>query len=255
MINPNPGGVIYYALDDVDPRVRGSRSVQGEPGVLVPEDAPKRVLVPTADIGQSWRSQPFDDSRWMSGAGGVGYEKNAGFEPYFSINVAGAMYSVNTSCYVRIPFALTAADLQDLSTLALQVRYDDGFISYLNGVEVARDRFVGTPQWNSVANDSHARAEAVTLIDFNVAANAGLLRSGANLLAIHALNASVVSSDFLISVKLVTDKGPPKGDPSISPTAASYASPIPLRTTTRVKARILDRGQWSALAEAVYTVP
>lgn len=254
MTNPNQSGTIYYTRDGVDPRVAGARSVQGEPGTLVPEDAPKRVLVPTSDIGQSWISLPYDDSRWISGTGGVGYEKNTGFEPFFRINVLSQMYNVNTSCYIRIPFSLTAADLQSLSGLTFQVRYDDGFVAYLNGVEVARDLFVGTPQWNSAANDSHARAEAMTLTDFDVADHAGLLRQGANLLAIHALNASPISSDFLLSVKLVTERGEPKGDPSISPTAVPYAGAVPLTATTHVKARVLANGQWSALAEAVYIV-
>jgi hypothetical protein len=165
------------------------------------------------------------------------------------------MYNVNTSCYVRIPFSLVAGDLQNLAGLTLSVRYDDGFIAYINGVEVARDMFVGTPQWNSIANDSHPDEEAVTFTDFNIAAHATLLRQGANLLAVHALNASPTSSDFLISVKLVTGvtaAAPPAGDPSISPTAVRYTSPVPVTATTHVKARVLDRGQWSALAEATY---
>lgn len=254
MTNPNTGGVIYYTLDGADPRVPGTRSQQVDPDALVPEDAAKRVFIPTADIGQSWRNQPYDDSRWISGTGGVGYERGSGFEAFFRINVNSQMYNVNTSCYVRIPFNLTAGDFQNLTTLTLKVRYDDGFIAYLNGVDVARDMFVGTPQWNSIANDSHPDDEAVSFTDFDIAAHAGLLRQGANLLTIHALNASPTSSDFLISVKLVTDKGAPKGDPSISPTAAPYTGPIPLAATTQVKARLLDRGQWSALTDAMFVV-
>ena len=255
MTNPNASGTIYYTLDGIDPRVAGARSSPSDPGALVSEDAAKRVFIPTADIGQTWRAGlPYDDTRWISGAGGVGYETSSGFEPFFGINVRAAMYNVNTSCYVRIPFSLTAADLQNLAGLTLKVRYDDGFIAYLNGAEVARDMFVGTPQWNSAANDSHPDAEAVTLTDFSIAAHAGLLRSGDNLLAIHALNASPMSSDFLISVKLVTGESTPKGDPSISPTAVPYSAPVPLTRTTQVKARVLDRGHWSALHEAVYTV-
>jgi len=254
MTNPNTGGVIYYTLDGADPRVPGVGSQPTEPGVLVAEDAAKRVFIPTSDIGQTWKDQPYNDSQWISGTGGVGYEKGGGFEPYFKINVAGAMYNVNTTCYIRIPFTLTAADLQSLSGLTLKVRYDDGFIAYLNGQEVARALFVGAPQWNSVAGDSHARAEAITLIDFDVADHAGLLRSGGNLLALHALNASAMSSDFLISVKLVTNKSAPKGDPSVSPTAAPYAAPIPMNVATHVKARVQANGQWSALAEAMFVV-
>ncbi|RPJ19938.1 MAG: hypothetical protein EHM35_20135, partial [Planctomycetaceae bacterium] len=252
MANPNAGGVIYYTLDGTDPRVPGTGSAQVDADALVPEDAAKRVFIPTSDIGQSWRNQPFNDSGWISGSGGVGYERSSGFAPFFGINVNSQMYNVNTSCYIRIPFSLTAGDLQNLTTLTLNVRYDDGFIAYLNGVEVARDMFAGTPQWNSASNDSHPDDEAVAFTDFNIAAHVGLLRQGANLLAIHALNASSTSSDFLLSVKLVTDKGAPKGDPSISPTAVPYTGAVPLATTTQVKARIQDGGRWSALAEATW---
>ena len=256
MTNPNAGGVIYFTLDGTDPRVPGTHSVQTEPGTLVPEDAAKRVSVPTSDIGTSWRNQPFDDSGWINGTGGVGYERSSGFTPFFGINVNSQMYNVNTSCYIRVPFTLTAADLQNLTTPTLKVRYDDGVIAYLNGVEVAKDMFVGTPQWNSVANDSHPDEEAVTFTDFNIAAHVSLLRHGANLLAIHALNASPTSSDFLLSVKLVTGAAPapPQGDLSISPTARTYTGTVPLTQDTQVKVRVLDNGQWSALHEAVYTI-
>ncbi len=252
MANPNAGGVIYYTLDGADPRVPGTRSGQVDADALVPEDAAKRVFIPRSDIGQSWRNQPYDDGLWISGSGGVGYERSSGFAPFFGINVNSQMYNVNTSCYVRIPFNLTAGDLQNLTTLTLKVRYDDGFIAYLNGVEVARDMFAGTPQWNSASNDSHPDDEAVNFTDFAVTAHVGLLRQGPNLLAIHALNASPTSSDFLLSVKLVTDRGAPKGDPSISPTAVPYTGAMPLTATTQVKARVQDGGRWSALAEATY---
>lgn len=261
MTNPNSSGTIYYTLDGSDPRVAGASAVQTTPGEFVSEDAAKRVLVPTADIGAAWRNQPFDDSKWISGTGGVGYERGAGFEPYFKINVGAQMYNGNTTCYIRIPFRLTAADLQNLSGLKLRVRYDDGFVAWLNGVEVARDRFTGTPLWNSAAGDSHARDVAVTLVDFDVADHATLLKQGDNLLAIQALNASATSSDLLLSAKLVTSAAPvnpPKGDPTLAATALPYTAPIPLAGANNhspvLKARVRDGDQWTALHESVYTI-
>ena len=38
------------------------------------------------------------------------------------------------------------------SSLTLKMRYDDGFVAYLNGAEVARRNCTGDPQWNSVAS-------------------------------------------------------------------------------------------------------
>ncbi len=255
MVNPNQGGVVYYTLDGADPRVPGSGSQPAEADVLVGESAAKHVLIPAGDIGPAWRAGgPYDDAHWISGAGGVGYERSAGYESLIGIDVSQQMYNVNTSCYVRIPFTLAPDVLEDLTRLTLKVRYDDGFIAYLNGLEVARDRFAGTPRWNSVADNSHSDTEAVSFTAFDVTAHARLLRQGTNLLAIHALNASLASSDFLISVELVAPQDSPAADPSISATAVRYADPFSLMDSTHVKARTLDRGQWSALSEAAYTV-
>lgn len=254
MVNPNARGTIYYTLDGADPRVPGSRPQQAGETVLVAENAAKRVLVPKGDIGNAWRGgEPFDDSGWISGFGGVGFERSTGYEAFFQIDVASLMYGVSSSCYLRIPFTATAESLRDLTTLALRVRYDDGFVAYLNGVEVARDLFTGTPQWNSAAAGSHSDTDAVSLVDFDVSSHVGLLRQGANVLAIHAMNAGSTSSDFLISAKLVAIADGSAADPSLSRSAVRYAAPIPLNGDARVKARVLDNGQWSALNEATYT--
>lgn len=258
LVNPNDRGTIYYTLDGNDPRVPGAATAPpGTPGALVSEAAAKRVLVPTQDIGTTWCNVSYNDTAWTSGAGGVGYDQGTEFAPYFNMDVRAKMFGTSGSCYLRIPFTLTAARLQALPNLILKVRYDDGFIAYLNGVEVARANFIGIPQWNSVASDSHAREAAVNFVEFNLAKYLGQLRAGDNLLAIHALNASTTSSDFLLSVELVTGESTPvpQGNPSVSPSAAAYTGPIPLTQTTHLKARILDSGKWTALHEATYQMP
>ena len=58
--------------------------------------------------------------------------------------------------YVRFPFNVT--DKDQLTSLQLDLRFDDGFIAYLNGREVRRvnfaEDFVYTqPQWNSYAGN------------------------------------------------------------------------------------------------------
>ncbi|MHC4086971.1 MAG: hypothetical protein ACYSU5_17450, partial [Planctomycetota bacterium] len=77
----------------------------------------------------------------------------------FNINVEGDMYGNNGTCYIRIPFNV---DSTDLATLKLRMRYDDGFIAYINGVEVKRRNFTETPQWNSDANEMNADVDAVS---------------------------------------------------------------------------------------------
>jgi hypothetical protein len=171
--------------------------------VLLEESAAKRVLVPTGSVDNAWRSDPaFNDAAWLRSSGGVGYERSTGYETLFKIDVGSQMYGKATSCYIRIPFTVTAEVPQGLSSLLLKVRYDDAFVAYLNGVEVQRALFTGTPAWNSVASASHVDAEAVNLQSFDISSRLSSLRAGANLLAIHAMNDSTSSSDFLNSVAL-----------------------------------------------------
>ena len=173
---------------------------------LVPEDADKRVLVPTYNIGQRWRTDlRYDDSDWMitaGGPGGVGYERNSGYENFISLDLETQMYGQNTSCYIRIPFNVEAEDLAGLTELMLRVRYDDGFVAYLNGIQVARGNFSGTPAWNSRTASSISDSAAVLFEDIDISAFIGNLNNGNNVLAIHGLNASPTSSDMLISVRL-----------------------------------------------------
>jgi hypothetical protein len=170
--------------------------------VLVQENAAKRVLVPTAAVNSAWRTDPaFNDAAWLSGAGGVGYERSSGYETLFTIDVQSPMYGKAASCYIRIPFTVSAQSLQGLTSLVLKVRYDDGFVAYLNGTEVQRALFTGTPAWNSAAS-TRSDADAVVQEPFDISSRLGLLHAGTNLLAIHAMNDGTTSSDFLNSVAL-----------------------------------------------------
>jgi hypothetical protein len=121
--------------------------------------------------------------------GGVGYERNSGYENLISLDLESQMYGQNTSCYIRIPFFVEAADLAGLTDLTLRVRYDDGFIA-------------GTPAWNSRTPSSTSDSAAVLFEDIDISGFIGSLNQGANLLAIHGLNTSRTSSDMLIGVRL-----------------------------------------------------
>jgi hypothetical protein len=173
---------------------------------IVPEDSNKRVLVPAEDIGEAWITEiHFDDSAWdlcTGSPGGVGFERTSGYQDFLSIDLQEQMYGINATCYIRIPFTFGADDLSGLSELMLKVRYDDGFVAYLNGVEVARRNFDGTPAWNSNASSSNSDSAAVVFEDIDISEFIGHLKRGDNVLAIHGMNASLTSSDMLISVQL-----------------------------------------------------
>jgi hypothetical protein len=253
--NPNSSGTVYYTLDGSDPRLPSSSGTVNTV-TIVPENAPKHVLVPTSAISDAWRGgQAFDDSSWIAGTGGVGYERSSGYEAYFNINVQTQMYNKNGTCYIRIPFSISSDQLATVKSLNLNVRYDDGFVAYINGVEVQRAQFTGTLTWNSQASSNHDDALAVNFESFDISGFISSLRTGNNILAIHGLNTPTTSSDFLISVELIAGQGAVGASPAdVSPTAIEYKGPITLTKSTHVKSRVLSGGTWSALNEAIYAV-
>ena len=56
------------------------------------------------------------------------------------------MRRVNASAYIRIP--LEFGDGADFDLLVLRMKFEDGFIAYLNGVEVARENAPNDSRWD-----------------------------------------------------------------------------------------------------------
>ncbi|MGE5293755.1 MAG: lamin tail domain-containing protein [Solirubrobacterales bacterium] len=253
IVSSKQGAPVYYTLDGTDPAGAGTP----QPAVtttLVSLDAAKRVLVPTGAMTADWRSlRAFDDSAWLSSSGlpgGVGFERSTGYENYISLDVGSQMYGINGSCCVRIPFQFDG-NKSALESMTLNMQYDDGFVAYLNGVEVARRNFEGDPAWNSIAAASHSDIDAVLFESIDLSSFIASLRQGNNILAIQGLNAGVSSSDFLIAAELKVNQG---AVPQDTIGAQPYVSPVPLTRSTRVKARTQNGSTWSALAEAVFAV-
>ncbi|MCJ7653737.1 MAG: lamin tail domain-containing protein, partial [Dehalococcoidia bacterium] len=183
---------------------------------LVAENAAKKVLVPTGAISDNWKggNEPFDDSGWNDGTfisgktGGVGYERSPGdtinYTAFITRNVETLMYNIRGTCYIRIPFAVDANDINDFTAMTLRVRYDDAFVAYLNGQEIIRtSRVPATLTWNSLAT-SALPSDSTAFVDFDISAYTNQLQVGQNILAFHGLNgSSTSSSDFLISAEVI----------------------------------------------------
>ncbi|MCL4178907.1 MAG: lamin tail domain-containing protein [Verrucomicrobia bacterium] len=103
---------------------------------LVEPGAPGRLLVPGSDhLGASWIDPGFDDAPWPEVFNGVGFDLTGQLTPWLGSDVGSWMRGVNASAYLRLPFFLD--DATALDALSLQMRYDDGFVAFLNGVRVA----------------------------------------------------------------------------------------------------------------------
>ncbi len=228
---------IYYTLDGSDPRPP-DQSDPLDGTTIIDEDIPVRALVPSSDIGLLWyRDLNFNDGSWMQGTNGVGYERSNGYDPYINIDVDDEM-SGRTSCYIRIKFNLTQTDIEKWNYMILQMRYDDGFVAYLNGTRIASAQAPGNLTWNSSATQTHDDGSATLFQKFDTSNFINQLKSGQNLLAIHALNESTSSSDFLNQAKLITgfDEGAGEGGTN----GFKYTEPITLQKTARIFARVFD---------------
>ncbi len=251
------GSAIWFTLGGTDPRVPGSDSQSNvEVTTLFTEDANKRIVVPTGPVDDAWQGgETFDDTSWMSGTGGVGYENGGDYQNYYSMDLGNQMFQGNTSCYIRIPFEVTP-DVVNSEDLSLFVRYDDGFVAYLNGEEVARANAPQTLSWNASASTQHSDGEAKSWSQFDISANLDALRTGSNILAIQGLNERLSSSDFLINAYLTSaasSEGPAVSS-DVSETAIEWTEPLILTHSLQVNARALKNGKWSALQTAVYNV-
>ncbi|MHC4560702.1 MAG: lamin tail domain-containing protein, partial [Planctomycetota bacterium] len=236
-------GTIWYTIDGSDPHQSTGIEIS-----LVTENADKRVLVPIGPVSSNWKSaMAFNDLAWLQctgSPGGVGYEKTTGYEHLISLDLREQMHNKNATCYIRIPFALEV-DPDDFSTMTFKIRYDDAFIAYINGTEVARRNFNGTPTWNSSASASHSDYVAVEFESIDISAFLGTLKQGDNLLAIHGLNTTAGGIDFLISAELIAN---------LPSSVIEYTEPITLSHSANVKSRVLSSNIWSALNEATFAI-
>jgi hypothetical protein len=251
-------GAVYYTTDGSDPRLPATTG-EVTAVTLITEDAPKKIFVPNSNIGTTWRgsNEPFDDSQWNHGnppfsgrTGGVGYDTGSDYDPYITYNVQSRMYGIMPSCYIRIPFTVNAEDLGTFNYMTLKVRCDDGFVAFINGVEVTSINKPNSLEWNSSCVN---RADSTAFVDLPVSEHLSALHEGNNILAIHAMNQAPDSSDFLMSVELIAGRDASLSS-GISSTATGYTGPLTLDHTVNLKARVLENDTWSALSEAVFVV-
>lgn len=156
-----------------------------------------RAFVPPDDaLGSNWIERTgFDDSGWLSGTTGVGYDLYPDYVPLIGLDVSNEMYLVHPTVYMRLPFVVD--DASGFAGLLLKMKYDDGFFAYLNGTEIARRYAPETPAWNAEAPDYHPDEEALVYESLSIADGEDLLVTGTNLLALLALNHGTGSSDLL----------------------------------------------------------
>ncbi len=208
-----PGGDIATAYAPEYPPQVPDVSFGIAPGsitnLLIETNAPCRYLVPSNDgLGYDWLDPDFNDDAWTNGWLGVGYdnvppEYPPDYRPDIRSNVSNIMFNANGTIYIRIPFVV--AKPEDLDALDLHMKFDDGFVAFLNGEEIASANDQDVNTWNSLATVLNDGAD---FAGYHVPNAEEYLRLGTNVLAIHGLNQSANSSDFLILPRLLATEKP-----------------------------------------------
>ncbi len=138
---------------------------------------------------EDWRQIDFDDSIWLSGPSGIGCGDGDD----------ATIIPTVISYFLRHKFTVT--DTTNLVYGILHVDYDDAFVAYLNGTEIARAN-IGSPgippAWTDTADSSREALiyqgglpEQFLIFNLN-----SLLQIGDNVLAIQTHNVNPYSTDL-----------------------------------------------------------
>ncbi|MGI6494742.1 MAG: lamin tail domain-containing protein [Kiritimatiellia bacterium] len=253
------GTPFYYTTDGSDPRDGNAPSATAtlvtrdaaEPIALVAKNADWRFYdwgnKPADDAsGNAWNSVAFDDSSWDHGngiLGVVGGNGNAvGTATHRYINHGDSGTQVITTYFrktIGIPGGSNAATV---TRLVGDILADDGYVLYLNGVEIERHHMnPGDVGYDTFANTTVGAPEQNTYYEHSIEIPVNLLRDGTNVLAVEVHQCNSGSSDLYWDCSL--------GTAADSVNAIVAISDRP----TRVLARAYDAstGEWSALTEAV----
>jgi hypothetical protein len=178
-----------------------------------------RYFKGTSEPLSTWKDLAFDDSNWLLGRTGIGYSSTETYTteiPDMEGNYA--------ALYCRREF--NVANLASLLTLQLGMIYDDGFIAWINGEEVARSPNMVQPtyaynEWIGSGHDE-LLPEELWSIDVTTLSN---IVEGRNVLAIQLQNTSPTSSDACIVPRLTVTEvaGAPVADIQATPTSADEA--------------------------------
>ena len=149
-----------------------------------------------------WYMLEYDDASWSAGPGPFGFGSFT--DVTFGVNTSSGMQGVVPSLYLRKKFEVSQQIARMYLSLNLNIRYNDGFIAFVNGVEVAR-RNMGNPgmfaycdqnAFNSNAND------VTETLSLGLCVN--LLVEGTNILCFQVHN-QTLTGDESSSLLLVAD--------------------------------------------------
>lgn len=158
---------------------------------LIPAGAQWRYLAVRKIKDDDWNELSFNDSNWSLGNSGFGYGDDD------DRTVLDSMRGEFDKLMIRRKFEVE--NLNTIKQLYLYMRFDDAFIAYLNGQEIARSGVIRQLFTDKIESHEASGHEFFTIIN-----PLKFLRQGENLLAVAGFNRSLDSSDFSIEPVLAS---------------------------------------------------
>ena len=236
-------GTVYYTLDGSDPRVEGGEIAAGAIQYSGADPAPIDVpVIAKGDVwkysdagakpADNWTASDYDDSSWSSGASRLGFASSGTFGTTLNRYVGGGSSGTQvTTYYFRKTFTMPAgAEL--ITEMKASLDCDDGYIAYINGVEVKRDQVAST--------DYSAFSTATNMGEKNDTFTfpAGTLVEGENVIAVEVHQCNASSTDVWWNLALSYAQA--------VNVAGGLAVPVEGLTITM---RVLSQsGEWRALS-------
>lgn len=167
---------------------------------VLPRASTWRFLATPADPGTGWRNPAYLDWAWPSGPAPLGYG-----DAFITTAVAYGADAANKwrTAYFRTTFPGSGLPA-GVQSLVATVNHDDGFVLYLNGVEVARRAMPAGPVAYSTFATNHEGGAYETV---DLSASVGLLVPGTNVLAAEVHQATAGSSDLAWDMDLAASTG------------------------------------------------
>ncbi|MFM7757604.1 MAG: hypothetical protein ACKO6J_01610, partial [Crocinitomicaceae bacterium] len=184
-----------------------------------------RYIVPTAATSMNWIQPSFNASNWNSGIGGFGFADG-------DDNTVIPTSSI--SVFVRKEF--TIIDLSIIKKVILNMDYDDAFVAYVNGIEIARNGITSTgqPIYNQFGEISHEaklyQNQYPDQFFFDILDFPAALVQGTNVLCVEVHNQTATSSD--LTCRPFLSVGVSTSDITYFPTPTWFVAPLTFSNST-----------------------
>jgi hypothetical protein len=182
-------------------------------------------------LSVNWNTTGYNNIGWLSGNAPFYYGGKAG-------TLLSDMQNNYTTVYLRSSFTSTQTDKID--EIKIGVKYDDGFILWINGIEVLSRNAPSNPTYTSVAITNH---DAASYEYYSIPKTEVGIIEGENSVSIMLFNRSLSSSDLYFDMSITGEVQLPlftdTCEMKVSKKAGFYTDPFTLELSLADESKTL----------------